>query len=671
MHFGNARLCYRLAGRPETLSFDDLHCHNSQVKVSCSKGNLRHGQVLTLTLTSPQPVELEEFTLEAELSPGDILGNGFQSWSRTKIYNKDHSVSPLFAPARPLLNSYGDYTMVRRTGRKGHFHSWSWIGFQQQEGWQLLGSMGEDWGYTKFEAHNALKKLYIHRDCQGQTTTSYPLLQLYYGQGSEAKVWDEYTSLLPNKRPLPPGSTGWTSWYNYYTKIDEGIILDNLQALSRSGHPFQIFQIDDGWQAAIGDWQDINAKFPSGMGPLASKIRAKGYRPGLWLAPFICDAASRLWREKNDWVLKDEKGRPVKAGWNPGWNGWFYALDFYAPGYQAWLEEVFSTVLDKWGFQMVKLDFLYAIALRPHHQRCRGRIMAEAMEFLRRVCGDNYILGCGVPLAQAKGRVEYCRIGADVAPYWEDKFLRAIGYRERVSTRNSLFSTLHRYMLDGRFFRNDPDVFILRDGVPRVNKNKLSVNQRHTLFFLNNLLGGLVFLSDHVGEYTPQQKEKLAEMFPNLETEITSFDPRGETYTITFRAQERDFVALANLSPRTTRLRLPEGQWFHPELFLASGELDLEPHQTLCLTKVRPQAQPYILGSSGHIYPGAQVAQFTQAREGWTIKLLPHTAPHTKVWIALPQGMKEIGINGSTYPAQEMNGIPHVACDIGKRIPAS
>jgi alpha-galactosidase len=647
MQFGKARLSFRDAGRAETVTFSDLSYSHPRLQVSPHLQKLRHGAVLTLTLTASEPVELEEFILEAQLPKGNMLSNGYQSWSRTKLYRPDQYMAPLFALARPLLSPYGDYSLIRRSGRRGHFFSWSWTGFEQEGNWFLLGSDAEDWGYTLFEVDGRQEKLYIRRDCQGEITSSYPLLQLYYGWGGEGEVWDEYASLLTRRRPNARRCTGWTSWYNYYTKIDEEIILDNLRALSTSGHPFQIFQIDDGWQEAIGDWLDINAKFPSGLASLARTIRQRGFRPGLWLSPFICDKKSRLWRENYDWVLKDEKGRPVKAGWNPGWNGWFYALDFYAPGFQTWLKEVFATILDQWGFQMVKLDFLYAVALRPHHGRCRGRIMAEAMEFLHQICGDNFILGCGVPLAQSAGRVDFCRIGADVAPYWEDRFLRTIGYRERVSTRNSLASTLHRHMLDRRFFRNDPDVFLLRDGVPKVNENKLSLAERHTLFFLNNLLGGLVFLSDHVGEYTPEQQAQLAEMFPSLEAEITRFHYQGELFVIEFQVEEREYVALVNLSPKPAYLDLPPGQWFHPELKVCTGHLDLQPHQTLCLAKVKPQAQPYVLGSSGHLYPGAQVESFTREGDGWTLTLKSYSSPHTRVWIALPEGMEELVVNGT------------------------
>lgn len=637
MKVGTARLSFRHAGKRETIVLDNLAGRRAPVTVSSRRQDLACGQVITVTLKSTSPVELEEFVLKAELDAAEaMVCNGFQSWSRTLAYRPQDSVVPLFAPARPLLAPYGDYHIVRRSGKKGQFHSWSWTEFVRGDTRLLLASADEDSGYTLFAADLNRRTLRISRDCKGARCSQYTLLRLYIGQGNQGQLWDEYASLLNPRRPRAPRCTGWTSWYNYYTKIDEKIILHNLEALTASGHPFQVFQIDDGWQAAIGDWQHVNAKFPSGMDSLARAIGAKGLRPGLWLAPFICDAKSRLWRENYDWVLKDEKGRPVKAGWNPGWNGWFYALDFYAPGFQAWLREVFDTIFNRWGFEMVKLDFLYAVALRPHHGRCRGQIMAEAMEFLHQVCGDYLILGCGVPLAQAGSRVDYCRIGADVAPYWEDHFLRNICYRERVSTRNSLASTLHRHMLDGRFFRNDPDVFLLRDGKRGRNFNKLTPAQRHTLFFLNNLLGGLVFFSDDISEYTPEQKQLLAEMFPSLEAKVTRFTNAGDLYTIEFQVENKEYTALVNLGPKPASLDLPPGQWFHPRLLICTGSLHLEPFQTLCLAKVTPRDEPYVLGSSGHLYPGAQVESFTREGEGWTLTLKPHAAPHSRVWIALP-----------------------------------
>ena len=85
--------------------------------------------------------------------------------------------------------------------------------------------------------------------------------------------------------------------------------------------------------------------------------------------------------------------------------------------------------------------------------------MCDAMDLIRELCGDKLILGCGVPLAPAFGKVDFCRIGADMALSWGKKPFS----REDVSTKHALLNTIFRRELDGRAFLNDPDVFLLRD----------------------------------------------------------------------------------------------------------------------------------------------------------------------------------------------------------------
>jgi alpha-galactosidase len=139
---------------------------------------------------------------------------------------------------------------------------------------------------------------------------------------------------------------------------------------------------------------------------IAESIKDKGYKSGLWLAPFACEKRSRLYNEHSSWLLRDTNGRPVRAGFNPGWSGTFYALDFYNQEVRGYLKKVFHNVLMEWGFDMVKLDFLYAVALIPRKDKTRGQIMHEAMEFLREIIGDKIILGCGVPLGSSFGLVD-------------------------------------------------------------------------------------------------------------------------------------------------------------------------------------------------------------------------------------------------------------------------
>lgn len=63
-------------------------------------------------------------------------------------------------------------------------------------------------------------------------------------------------------------------------------------------------------------------------------------------------------RQHPDWLLK-VNGAPWCCGCN--WSS-FYALDIDNPAVLDYLRRVFDRVLNGWGFDLVKLDFLYGAA---------------------------------------------------------------------------------------------------------------------------------------------------------------------------------------------------------------------------------------------------------------------------------------------------------------------
>ena len=90
----------------------------------------------------------------------------------------------------------------------------------------------------------------------------------------------------------------------------------------------------------------------------------------------------------------------------------------------------------------------------------------------------------------AFGRTEYCRVGCDVGLDWDDAPYMRLLHRERVNTKRSLANTIGRAHLDGVVFRNDPDVFFLREDV------KLTDAQRAKLLHADASLGGMFLTSD-------------------------------------------------------------------------------------------------------------------------------------------------------------------------------
>ena len=338
--------------------------------------------------------------------------------------------------------------------------------------------------------------------------------------------------------PSPKGKpiTGYTSWYRHYQDISEKKLMHDLDSLSRTKGQ-DIFQIDDGYQCAVGDWLDINKlTFPDGLEKLSSAIHEKGLKAGLWLAPFVCEKQSEIYKNKKHWLLHDKEGNEVPAGCN--WSGSF-ALDIYNEEVRAYLKEVFDTVLNKWGFDLVKLDFLYAACIIPQNGRSRGQVMCEAMDFLRECVGSKLILGCGVPLGAAFGKVEYCRIGCDVGLDYNDNPVMQMTHRERVSTKNSMLNTVFRRQLDGRAFYNDPDVFLLRD-----DNISLFNAQKQSLAFINHIFGSVYFTSDDVASYGEWQKKTLAtaNRLKAAAVRSVTYDRVEISISITDGASEKQFV---------------------------------------------------------------------------------------------------------------------------------
>ena len=259
-----------------------------------------------------------------------------------------------------------------------------------------------------------------------------------------------------------------------------------------------IFQIDDGY-ATVGDWTSPHEdRFPRGMKRLADDIRVKGLLPGLWMAPFVCSVDSDVYRDHQDWLLRDENGAPVCTGSH--WNG-AYALDTLNPAVREHARRSLWTATHDWGYRMLKLDFLYGACMLPHGGMNRGELMADALDLLRASVPEGVSFDlCGVPLSSAMGRTEYCRIGCDVGLDWDDVPWMRLLHRERVSTKRSLANTRGRAHLDRRAFRNDPDVFFLRCDV------RLTREQRDDLIGADAALGGMFLTSDDVAAWDEGQR---------------------------------------------------------------------------------------------------------------------------------------------------------------------
>jgi alpha-galactosidase len=248
----------------------------------------------------------------------------------------------------------------------------------------------------------------------------------------------------------------WCSWYQYYTHVTEADMLENLAVIKRLGLDVGVIQLDDGYEAGIGDWLARSPGFPQPLSELTHRIRDTGRRAGIWTAPFLVGEHSQLAQQHPDWLVGD-----ADAGYN--WNQHLHALDITHPDAATYLQQVFRTFME-WGFDFFKIDFLYAGAIPGRRRQPMDPIAAYrvGVHLIREAVGAQAtLLGCGAPLLPSIGLVEAMRISPDVALYVEppDGDLSQPAQRSAVQTGRA------RAFQHGRWWVTDPDCLIARPAV--------------------------------------------------------------------------------------------------------------------------------------------------------------------------------------------------------------
>jgi alpha-galactosidase len=483
-------------------------------------------------------------SLEFKSQPKMYYRHGWQSWSLTTWQEVNFRI-PVQKP-RILHPLQTDPVYANHPAPNG-----SWLGAVEFENGDilLLGALG-------LESHVALHDQ-SHRDVP-QSHGNIAQLHGWYetgdgdwfvGYGEEMAVFARYAELLGERLGKEPGRSAphrvkpaprvWCSWYSLYTAIDESILERTFDALGNL--PFDVLQVDDGWQVGIGDWSP-NEKFPSGMKALTAKIRASGRTPGLWLAPLLASPSSTLFRQHPDWLLRDTDGKLVSAGFN--WGHPLYALDTTHPAALEWLTALMKQVR-AWGFDYLKLDFLYAGALpgKRHIDTPRETAYRQGLKVMREAMGtDAYFLTCGAPIIPSLGLCDAIRVGPDVSGDWESYRDAVLLYNPTTpGVKNAIRTTVNRLWLSP-LVSTDPDVVYFRS-----QYNALTTEQK-------NLLRDLALVCNYKAtSILPQwlSTDQLQELRDFLEARPLVIRTSRETFSLDGR--------IVDFSPAMSLPDLPHG----------------------------------------------------------------------------------------------------------------
>ncbi len=468
-----------------------------------------------------------------------IFFNGYQSWTETKenyITEKERDITkaPKGIVNKFGLDRYGDSILYKY--HKDNLH-----------GYDVFYIKGKESLFSFNNNYNNAWLIYELNKKTNTLTLISDVNNISLKAGEEFVVYDYYLfnnydeGLNKFNETFPKKNLnkvfGYTSWYNYYQNINEEIILRDLEGLDSR---FNLFQIDDGYETFVGYWLDIDKnKFPNGFEAIVKKIHEKGYKAGIWLAPFVAEEKSKLFREHKELFKRDKKNNLVKAGGN--WSG-FYLLDMDNKDTLAYIEKCLRYYIDL-GFDFFKLDFLYASSIKNRDDLTKAERTKDAYEFLREVLKDKLILGCGSILSSAYGLFDYMRIGPDVSLVFDDVFYMRFMHRERISTKITLRNTIYRSIFDDKLFKNDSDVFLLRD-----DNIKLTFEQRRALITINALFGSVLMTSDNIAEYDDKKNKLLAFAF-DLYNKATnkSYEKKKNKILIKYTLDGKDYKLYYNV----------------------------------------------------------------------------------------------------------------------------
>ncbi len=368
----------------------------------------------------------------------------------------------------------------------------------------------------------------------------------------------------PRDFAVPP--SGWCSWYCFGPKVTARQVLDNLDVIARDIPGLRYIQIDDGYQPAMGDWLETGSAFGGEVQTVLRQIRERGFEPAIWVAPFIAEESSNVFKQHPDWFVKDDEGKPLRAdrvtfgGWR---RGPWYALDGTHPEAQSHLERVFKTMRDEWGCTYFKLDANFWGAIHggrfrdPRASRVEAyrRGMAAVLKGTR----DAFVLGCNHPLWLSTGLIHGSRSSHDIRRDWK---------RIRDTARQNL----SRNWQNGRLWWNDADAIVLTGDL---SDDEFCFHA--TVIFAS---GGMILSGDDLTTIPPQRLAMLKKLQPPTGRAARFTD--GNLRVGVVRLKDRQAICLLNWDDgpqpvgfsltRTSRVR---ELWTDEELGQRSGDSTL------------------------------------------------------------------------------------------------
>lgn len=437
-----------------------------------------------------------------------------------------------------------------------------------------------------------------------------------------------YTPIDRKRCPQPP--TGWMSWNLYF---DKATAEDNL-AEARIGKEFlQPFGMEfwsiESWQGnsdqlPVSNFYNLNLEvnekqFPKGMKQLADDIRALGFRPGLWTAPFGTGNKA-FYETHQDWFLHDKEGKPLRT-----WNG-VYTIDPSNDEVIEHLRKIHDIASHQWGYEFFKIDGMSGSSggycahffERPYvreafkNPACPNPFERCVAAFREGIGPDRVFLACQGHYSGPEAKyADAARIGADIVhPNQPVKWANLLNQAGR--TINQIFA--HNIV-----FYADPDTLLVNEA--------LTLEEARVSTTIVSLPGQMMFSGDKLAELPPERMRLLQQTLPVCDIRPVKLYPVFKLLPVWDLNVQRKWgnyhvVALFNWSEEEaeigfnfTELGLPQDDtsyqiyefWTnqYEGAFQKQFQKTVPPHAVRLLAVHRSENRPQFLSSDRHITQGA------------------------------------------------------------------
>jgi hypothetical protein len=292
-------------------------------------------------------------------------------------------------------------------------------------------------------------------------------------QGEEVEIQNYFANTLQKRNNISikkmHTSGVCCAYYAQLDNVDEQYILSTIEnAIKlRELHNINIeyIQIDAGY-CPWGDWLDFETRFPHGMKYIADKIIEAGFKPGIWLSPFVASKDSKLFQEHKEMFII-ENGKPIESrqttplDFIPRLS--LMVLDITRDDVKTHLKEIFLKYKE-WGFDFFKLDFLYPITFTNKYSKnvTRAEALHKGLRFIREALGKEAILMTAITqLSPVVGLVDFVRTGIDTTNplVYGVPFISNAINNKMISQDIRNFNA--RKFLDGKVWIADSDCLVL------------------------------------------------------------------------------------------------------------------------------------------------------------------------------------------------------------------